>query len=203
MVRIGGTSDQPEFSIALGELRQTTEQELREYCEGFGPDVHWKIGLAGEELGSGWQGRVESIASTIATPRQWILAHYGDAEKASAPTWDEILQVSKTIGSEFILVDTWEKNGKSLLDILKLDTLKHMAGHARAMGLQIAIAGALRTEQLPLLREINPYWIGFRSELCESRRRDAPLNQQQLERMLNLFQSYQPLPGMVPQHVVR
>lgn len=177
------------FSIALGELSETSDEEITAYCEDFGDEVFFKIGLAKLEKSTQWQKRILDLVKSASSPSQWILVHYADAEKANAPTWDEILQVSHLAGCEYILVDTWQKDGRSLLDILSRETLKHMAAHAHAMGLQIAMAGSLRLTDLDALLEVGPRWIGFRSDLCESRKRESSLNPNRLDAVLEMFHS--------------
>lgn len=187
LCRFVNASSRPCFSIALGELSESSDEELREYCDGFGKEVYWKIALAGCDSNSGWQERVGNLFRAISSPSQWILVHYADAEKANAPTWDDVLQVSKTLGCQFILVDTWEKRGHTLLDIVSLDTLKHMAAHAHAMGLQVAMAGSLRRSQLSTLSGIGASFLGFRSDLCEGQSRTGAIGEGPVRQLLDAF----------------
>lgn len=203
--RFDDTSTRPCFSIALGELSGSSDEELREYCDGFGKEIFWKIALAGCDPNSGWQDRVEKLTQSISTPSQWILVHYADAEKANAPTWDDVLQVSKTLGCQYILVDTWEKRGCSLLDIVSLDTLKHMAAHAHAMGLQVAMAGSLKHSQLPTLSGVGASFLGFRSDLCEGQCRTGAIGEGLVRQLLNAFHpnTESTIPRMETPHVIR
>lgn len=185
--RFADASERPCFSIALGELSESTDEELREYCSGFGREVYLKIALAGCDANSGWQDRVGNLFQSVSDPAHWILVHYADAEKANAPTWDDVLQASKTLGCQFILVDTWEKRGDSLLDIVSLDTLKHMSAHSHAMGLQIAMAGSLRRNQLPTLSGIGASFLGFRSDLCEGQCRTGAIGEGLVRQLLDAF----------------
>ncbi len=186
------------FSVALGELMTASDEEIARYCNGFGEQVYWKVGLAQTLSEPDWLERLTRRVSLCSVPRQWILVHYADAEKADARTWDEILQASKTLGCEFILVDTWEKCGKSLLDICELDTLKHMAAHAHAMGLSVAVAGSLQIDQLLELADVGPDWIGFRGAMCSSGQRDAPLDRSKLDSAVDRFQSFKTPPPQPP-----
>ena len=191
------------FSIALGELSESTDEEIADYCSGFGADVFFKIALAGLENDPQWQDRAIRIIQTVGSPSQWILVHYADAEKAQAPTWDEILAVSKQAGCRYILVDTWSKDGRSLLEIMSPETLKHMAAHANAMGLQVAMAGALRAAHMDRLIEIAPSWVGFRSDLCEARERNSSLNPDRLNAVLEMFRSIHSETKALEQNVIR
>lgn len=203
--RFGDAPARPCFSIALGELKESSDEELRAYCDGFGKEVYWKIALAGCDANSGWQERVSKLFEEISSPSQWILVHYADAEKANAPTWDDVLQVSKTLHCQFILVDTWEKCGDSLLDIVSLDTLKHMSAHSQAMGLQVAMAGSLRRSQLPTLSGIGATYLGFRSDLCEGHSRTGAIEEGLVRQLLNTFHPFTESinPRMEAPHVIR
>lgn len=203
--RFPDVAERPCFSIALGELSESTDEELREYCSGFGRDVYWKIALAGCDANSGWQDRVGNLFHSVSAPAHWILVHYADAEKANAPTWDDVLQVSKTLDCQYILVDTWEKRGSSLLDIVSLDTLKHMAAHAHAMGLLVAMAGSLKHSQLPTLSGIGVSFLGFRSDLCEGQCRTSGIGEGLVRQLLNAFHpnTESTIPRMETPHVIR
>lgn len=203
--RMANAPVRPSFSIALGELIDSTDEVLQDYCRPYGGDVYWKIALAGCNAHSGWQDPVAHLVQSISKPSQWILVHYADAEKANAPTWDDILQVSKALECEYILVDTWEKRGGSLLDIVRVDTLKHMAAHSHAMGLQMAMAGSLRKSQLSALWGLGASYLGFRGDLCEGQTRTARIGADSLQQLCDAFRQFSESthPRTESSHVIR
>ena len=51
-----------------------------------------------------------------------------------------------------LMVDTADKHAGSLFDCVPVDELRSFVGSARAAGALVGLAGALRVEDLPLLR---------------------------------------------------
>ncbi len=75
-----------------------------------------------------------------------------------------------------IMIDTLNKSGKNLFDFLKLGELKRFAEQAKKAEVFSALAGSLKSEDLPILREIDPDIIGFRGAVCENKDRTAAIS---------------------------
>jgi len=73
------------------------------------------------------------------------------------------------------LLDTAVKDGRGLLDWLSADELASLVADAHAAGLQVALAGALRAEDLPVVRAAGADIAGVRSAACGDGRRAGPL----------------------------
>ena len=73
------------------------------------------------------------------------------------------------------LLDTAVKDGRGLLDFLSPDALASLVDEAHAAGLQLALAGALRAEDLPMLAATGADIAGVRSAACGDDRRSGPL----------------------------
>jgi len=71
------------------------------------------------------------------------------------------------------MVDTADKQRGSLFDVAPVDTLHRFVQAARAAGARVGLAGALRLQHLPLLAELAPDFVGFRSAVCRGDRRAA------------------------------
>ena len=83
-----------------------------------------------------------------------VAAAYADARRvAHAPLAPELLpRVARAAGVGCCLLDTAVKDGRGLLDWLAPDALASLVAEAHAAGLQVALAGALRAEDLPVVR---------------------------------------------------
>lgn len=154
------------FSVALGDLEQLSDQDFALYCKALGSETYIKVGLAGASAQGLWQTRLLALSKLLVHPHRLILVHYADAEIANSPTWDEVLHLGTTLECSHILVDTWRKDGRSLVDICSQELLRHMAAHAHAMGLELAMSGSLRLADIPILVECGASWIGLRTSLC-------------------------------------
>lgn len=69
-----------------------------------------------------------------------------------------------------LMIDTADKNTGSLFDLVPPAELAAFVEAARAAGVPVGLAGALRTPDLPRLAALAPHFAGFRSAVCSSGR---------------------------------
>ncbi len=107
-----------------------------------------------------------------------VAAAYADARRvAHEPLAPELLPgVARAAGVAVCLLDTAVKDGQGLLDWLSPDALTALVGEAHALGLEVALAGALRAEDLPVVRATGADIAGVRSAACGYGRRSGPLD---------------------------
>lgn len=90
---------------------------------------------------------------------------------ADAGLPEELWQRSLDAGFTALMLDTADKSAGSLLEWVDADRLHQLLAAARRRGLCTGLAGALRQEDLPLLRQLQPDFAGFRSAVCAGDRR--------------------------------
>ena len=107
-----------------------------------------------------------------------VAAAYADARRvAHAPLAPELLpRVAHAAGVPVCLLDTAVKDGRGLLEWQSPEALTELVAEAHAMGLEMALAGALRAEDLPLLLGTGADIVGVRSAACGGGRRSGPLD---------------------------
>jgi uncharacterized protein (UPF0264 family) len=107
-----------------------------------------------------------------------VAAAYADARRvAHAPLAPELLpRVARAAGAGVCLLDTALKDGRGLLDWLSPDALTSLVTDAHGAGLQMALAGALRAEDLPVVRATGADIAGVRSAACSDGSRSGPLD---------------------------
>ncbi len=66
------------------------------------------------------------------------------------------------------MVDTGIKDGKNLLDFLNIAKLKEFIDKTHSFGLQAALAGSLRKEDLGKISQLNVDIIGLRGAACSN-----------------------------------
>jgi uncharacterized protein (UPF0264 family) len=107
-----------------------------------------------------------------------VAGAYADARRVPhaplAP--DRLPRVARAAGVGVCLLDTAVKDGRGLFDWLAHDTLTSLVAEAHAAGLQVALAGGLRAEDLPLVRDTAADIAGVRSAACADGSRSAPLD---------------------------
>ena len=106
-----------------------------------------------------------------------VAAAYADARRlAHAPLPPQLLpRVAREAGAGVCLLDTAVKDGRGLLHWLSADALASLVDEAHAAGLQVALAGALRAEDLPVVAATGADIAGVRSAACGEDRRSGPL----------------------------
>jgi uncharacterized protein (UPF0264 family) len=96
---------------------------------------------------------------------------------AHAPLSPELLpRVARAAGVGICLLDTAVKDGRGLLEWLSPDALASLVADAHAAGLQMALAGALRLEDLAVVRDAGADIAGVRSAACRDDRRSGDLD---------------------------
>jgi uncharacterized protein (UPF0264 family) len=107
-----------------------------------------------------------------------VAAAYADARRvAPAPLAPELLpRVARAARVRVCLLDTAVKDGRGLLEWLTPDELSSLVAEGHAAGMQLALAGALRAEDLPAVRAAGADIAGVRSAACGDGRRSGPLD---------------------------
>lgn len=94
---------------------------------------------------------------------------------ADSPLNEDCLHVLKASGFYGVMVDTAIKNGQHLLEHWDLLKLEQFVCAAKEHKLLCGLAGALRLEDISILRPLAANYLGFRSALCLQRQRTAGL----------------------------
>jgi len=87
-----------------------------------------------------------------------------------------------------VMLDTAQKNGRSLMYHQSAEILRDFVIKADGLGLESGVAGSLRFEHVAELKNINPGYMGFRGALCDDFERSAAINKSkifELKRMLH------------------
>lgn len=77
-----------------------------------------------------------------------------------------LIPLLATVGFAGIMLDTAHKNGRGLLDHLSINRLQKFVSEVKSAGLLCGLAGALKIEDIQLLKGLEADYLGFRSALC-------------------------------------
>jgi uncharacterized protein (UPF0264 family) len=102
-------------------------------------------------------------------PGVWLVAGtYADAERAPGRPLPPALlpRAAREAGAQACLLDTAVKDGRGLLEWLAPDALGALVAEAHAGGLDVALAGSLRREDLLAIRATGADIAGVRSAAC-------------------------------------
>src|SRR5262245_30249109 len=145
------------LGVALGDA--TEPDELADVIDRLAPPAHaggifLKIGFAGvsqPEQVSGILRRAVARAGELGSSVAVIAASYADCGRAGALSPDGILDAAIGAGASGVLIDTWIKDGRGLLEHLSVDTLAEWVLRARRAGLLTALAGSIAADDLNIL----------------------------------------------------
>jgi len=147
-----------------------------------------KVGLWGtsteEEAVAVLRAVREAVESGPTRPTV-VAAAYADAERVPSRPLPPgaLVAAARRAGVGGCLVDTAVKDGRGLFEWLAPDALAALVAEGHAARLEMALAGALRAEDLPAVRATGADIAGVRSAACRDGRRTAPLDAERIERL--------------------
>ncbi|MHA1129451.1 MAG: (5-formylfuran-3-yl)methyl phosphate synthase [Candidatus Helarchaeota archaeon] len=97
-----------------------------------------------------------------------VAAGYADAERFGGISPLSIPEIAAESESDIAMLDTAIKDGKRLFDFLSHSELLEFVDTTHSYGLQAALAGSIRKEDLIPLIQIKPDIVGLRGAACEN-----------------------------------
>jgi uncharacterized protein (UPF0264 family) len=181
-------------SAALGELMDTMEPSggrtpPEALLEGLTPPAQYvKWGLAGST--SSWQRLLHEAMRRLADhqPNCRIVAvAYADWRRAGAPKPHEVCSFAIEHDVGAFLIDTWQKDGLTLLDWMSLPDIEYLRERCRAAGVPVALAGSLSAAEIRILLPLCPDWIAVRGVVCQDRRRGSVIEEGKVRQLALLL----------------
>jgi uncharacterized protein (UPF0264 family) len=157
-------------SAALGELLHTPD-----------PPSIWglsyaKWGLAGwtSARASDWREALREAAARLHRTNpgcRLVAAAYADWQRAASPAPREVCAAVGEEGWGVLLLDTWNKDGSTLLDWMPPAEVGQLCRHCRDAGVRVALAGSLGVAEIQVLRRAEPDWFAVRGAVCSGGRK--------------------------------
>jgi (5-formylfuran-3-yl)methyl phosphate synthase len=114
-----------------------------------------------------------------------IAGAYADAERVPGGSLPPgaVVAAARQAGVGGCLLDTALKDGRGLFEWLTPKALAALVAEGHGAGLEMALAGALRAEDLRVVRTTGADIAGVRSAACRDGRRTAPLDAERIGRL--------------------
>lgn len=93
---------------------------------------------------------------------------------------DDLIEKISEAGFIGVMLDTSEKNGRTLFDYYTLDKSVAFINQAKSKGLKVGIAGSLNHSHLAAVKNLGPDYAGFRGGVCESQNRTFSLSEEKI-----------------------
>jgi len=164
-------------SVALGELAAYTRPPP------LGISFA-KIGLL--NAGPDWPLQWSAWRASLPYGCQPVAVAYAEGPSVAAPAVEAVVRLAAQERAGAMLIDTAIKCGQTLLDHLSLCVLESLMRQLRQADVPIALAGSLTAAELPVIRDLNPTWIGVRGAACRAGR-ETELDAQRIGHLRQLL----------------
>ena len=128
-----------------------------------------KVGLFGIKTA---EQAIELLKAVVKAVKEFdggkkvVSAFYSDYSRIGSVSPFELPRIASEVDIDVAMVDTAIKDGRSTFEFLSENELKRFVADAHEFGLETAIAGSLKFEDIPAVKRINPDIIGVRGMLC-------------------------------------
>jgi (5-formylfuran-3-yl)methyl phosphate synthase len=128
-----------------------------------------KFGLAGWK-NRDWVAALERVRGTLPPGCGLVAVAYADWRSCNAPPPDEIAEAAIAHGYAAFLIDTHDKDGRTLLHHFSVAEINALTDRCRSADVPVALAGSLGLAEIDRLHEVNPDWFAVRGAACEGGR---------------------------------
>ena len=144
-----------------------------------------KVGLWGTSTEEEAVAVLRAVREALDGGATVIAAAYADADRVPSRPLPPgaVVAAARRAKAGGCLVDTAVKDGRGLFEWLTPDALAALVAEGHAAKLEMALAGALRAEDLPTVRATGADIAGVRSAACRDGLRTAPLDAERIGRL--------------------
>ena len=161
-------------SAALGEWTPNAITEAHWHLEL--PLQYVKWGLAGYTPAPGWGEDLLDTRRELPIGTEMVAVAYADWERAKSVPPAEVAKFAKRFRFKAFLLDTWGKDGKTLLDFMSAKEVAGLVDGLKRVYTTVAVGGSLRPEQLKQLKGVSPDYFAVRTSACAAGKRDGVID---------------------------
>lgn len=154
-------------------------------------DAHWhlelklnyvKWGLAGYAPVVGWGEDLLDTRRELPAGMEMVAVAYADWERAKSVPPAELVKFAKRFRFKAFLLDTWNKDGKTLFDFMKPDDVCELVESLKRVYVTVAVGGSLRPEHAKLLKGAAPDYFAVRTSACAAGKRDGVIDEARVKK---------------------
>jgi (5-formylfuran-3-yl)methyl phosphate synthase len=175
-----------ELSVAIGDLPSLPgTAALAALGAARSGAAAVKVGLWGASTVEEAVAVLRAVREAVDGEAAVVATTYADAARVPSRPLppSALVGAARAAGVRGCLLDTAIKDGRGLLSWLGPDALADLVAEAHGAGLEIALAGALRAEDLPAVRATGADIAGVRSAACRDGGRTAALDPERIARL--------------------
>ena len=165
------------ISAALGEVLDWQHAPLPV----LPPHLQYaKLGLAGLVNERHWVAMWRQLRAEFdvlrGKPLDWVAVAYADTDRAGSPSVRAVLEAAIEGDCRAFLIDTFDKAGGRLVELIPATELRAIVEHAHAHQVAVAFAGRVTAADLPQLLPCEPDVIAVRGAACEAGVRESTVS---------------------------
>jgi (5-formylfuran-3-yl)methyl phosphate synthase len=129
---------------------------------------------------------IESVVKAVKDEfpeKRVVISAYSDYVRLGSISPFDMAPLVAEAGADLAMIDTGIKDGKSTFDFMDEAALTRFTWKNHDMGIGTAIAGALKMEDIPILKRINPDIIGVRGMVCGGDR-NASIREELVQKLM-------------------
>jgi uncharacterized protein (UPF0264 family) len=177
-------------SAALGELLEDFGEELPAATADLA-FVKWGLAGCGERPQAAWwwdlAEEMDRLVALFPFCRAVAVA-YADWPRAKAPRPEQVCTFAGWQPAGALLLDTWGKDGSTLLDWMSDAEVTSLCQRCREAGVRVALAGSLGQKEIHVLKPARPDWFAVRSAACAGRDRTAAIDADQVRQLVEMIE---------------
>jgi len=128
-----------------------------------------------------------------------VATGYADAERVGSISPLLIPEIADEANADVAMVDTAVKDGGNLFTFLTNDQIRQFVSDAHDRGLQAALAGSLRKEQIPSVYALKADIVGLRGAACTNGDRiNGRVTRETVRELANILKSVQMQAAIIP-----
>lgn len=181
------------LSVALGEL-SAAKHDLAARLQKLPQNVRYaKLGLAGMATRSDWSADWHAAVQLLPAHVTPVAVAYADATQADAPSVNTVWREGRRLGCGALLIDTYHKQGQTLLDWLGMDELAAIRRQVHLDGGLLVLAGSLTLAAIERLLPLRPDYVAVRGAACAPNAgRTGGICAEALTRLMDALRPVQP-----------
>ncbi len=128
-----------------------------------------KVGLLkieNQEQAGDMLGNIVRSVKDFDDERKLVAAAYSDCSRVGSISPMDLPEVAAECGADVVMVDTAIKDGKSTFEFMTEPEIAEFISAGHDLGMEVAIAGTIKFEDLELLKRVAPDIIGVRGAVC-------------------------------------
>jgi uncharacterized protein (UPF0264 family) len=176
-------------SAALGELLDNFGEELPAATADLA-FVKWGLAGCAEGARSSWWWDLAEEMDRLAALFpfcQAVAVAYADWPRARAPRPEQVCAFAAWQPAGAFLLDTWGKDGSTLLDWMNHAEVTALCQRCREAGVRVALAGSLGPDEIRALKPARPDWFAVRGAACAGRDRTAVIDEDRVRQLAEML----------------